>query len=489
MSKLVIVGLGPGTKDYISYRAWSALQESTCLILRTSQHPIAAEMQEAGVDFTTCDHFYEQLASFDTVYDHITQHILEVLRHKDCVHFAVPGHPFVLEKTVKLLLEQTSGDDSIDVEIIPSMSAIEMMYARLALHPTSGVMTLDAMDMPDKTVWSGQALVITQVHNKLVAGDLKLLLLEEYPADHPVTIIKAAGIPELEEIIEMPLYQLDWHEFDHLSSVYVSELVDNLQAMMRRLLDILELLRSPEGCPWDREQTHASLKASLLEECYEVLEALQDDDMDALQEELGDLLLQIVFHCQLAKETYAFSFQDVVRGISDKMVRRHPHVFGSVKVRDTAEVAVNWEAIKATEHPNHNKQTSILDSIPKTLPALMMAEKVQQKAARVGFDWNHISEVWAKVDEEYQELQQAWQQDDPEAVMSEIGDLIFAVVNIARFLKVNSEQALLNTIKKFKNRFSYIEKQVAKEGKEFSSFTLVELDVFWEKAKELERNA
>lgn len=246
----------------------------------------------------------------------------------------------------------------------------------------------------------------------------------------------------------------------------------------------MKTLRSPGGCPWDIVQTHESLRRNLIEECYEVIEAIEAKDSKGLCEELGDLLMQIVFHARMAEEAGFFDMQEVIDGITEKLIRRHPHVFGDVSVADAVEVMVNWEKIKKQEKP---ERQSAIDGIPLQLPALIYAEKVQRKAAKAGFDWTEIGPVWDKCAEEFAELREAVAEQDADHMEDEFGDLVFAVVNLARFLKVDPELALRRANKKFSRRFKAVEKKVLDSGKDWSEYDLPQLDKFWEEAKGLER--
>lgn len=249
------------------------------------------------------------------------------------------------------------------------------------------------------------------------------------------------------------------------------------------LLEIMRLLRSESGCPWDREQNHESLKKYLIEETYEVLEAIDLKDKDKLCEELGDVLLQVVFHAQVALEEKTFSMEDVITGVCKKLVLRHPHVFGEVKADTPDEVLVNWEAIKKKEK-GLESQTSVLKDVPKNLPALMRSYKVQQKAAQVGFDWDNIDDVFKKIYEEIEELKDVYKSNNVERITEEMGDSFFSLVNLSRFLDISPELALSGTTNKFIKRFEYIEKESSKSGKKLEDMTLEEMDMLWEKAKE-----
>ncbi len=253
-----------------------------------------------------------------------------------------------------------------------------------------------------------------------------------------------------------------------------------------RLLKIMARLRGPGGCPWDREQTHQSIRHNLIEECYEAIDALDEKKMDAFRDELGDLLLQVVFHAQMASEEGAFDFDAVARSISDKLVHRHPHVFGKAQARNSAEVLQQWEAIKKSE----KGATSIvhLEDLPKHLPALLKADKVQRKVARVGFDWKHVNDVVAKVEEEVRELKGALASKSRKQFEEEVGDLLFAVVNLARFEELQAEELLNRSVTKFVKRFQRIEKAVHASGRRLEDCTLEELDALWESAKHKERS-
>jgi tetrapyrrole methylase family protein/MazG family protein len=248
------------------------------------------------------------------------------------------------------------------------------------------------------------------------------------------------------------------------------------------LLEIMARLRAENGCPWDREQTHESLRIYMLEETYEVLEALESGDKGKFCNELGDLLLQIVFHAQIAKETGDFDIGDVTAEVCKKLISRHPHIFGSVKADTAEKVVENWEAIKKKEK-QIKSQTGVLRDVPPILPALMRSYKVQQKAAQVGFDWDDIEDVFRKVEEEIRELRDVYKSNNVERITDELGDAFFALVNLSRFLNVQPELALNGTIGKFIRRFEYIEKQGEKAGKRLEDMSLSEMDELWNEAK------
>lgn len=246
----------------------------------------------------------------------------------------------------------------------------------------------------------------------------------------------------------------------------------------RELVSILKRLRGPDGCPWDREQTFASLRPYLLEETYEILETIDDERYAQLKEELGDLLMHLVFQAQIAEEQGLFDIDDVLETINQKLVRRHPHVFGDEKVDGTKQVIENWEKIKLNE-----KETRLLGGVPKSLPALLRAYRVQEKAAGVGFDWENDADVIRKILEEIKELRAAKASKDQAKISDEFGDLLFSIVNLARFWRVSPEEALRSTVEKFIRRFSYIEDVLKEQGSDVQRATLEEMDKLWEEAK------
>jgi MazG family protein len=252
-----------------------------------------------------------------------------------------------------------------------------------------------------------------------------------------------------------------------------------------RLVNIMKKLLSPGGCPWDREQSHDSLKPYIIEESYEVCDAIDRGDYDNLKEELGDVALQIVFHAELARRAGLFDISDVLNGISDKMVNRHPHVFGDLKVKDSKEVLANWEEIKKKEKSRKRKiPASILDGMPKNMPALATAWRIQERASNVGFDWEKPEQVWEKVQEELEEFSVASREKKQEDMEEEFGDLLFSLVNLSRFIDINPEHALRKTILKFDQRFRHVERRAEENGQNLGDMTLAEMDEYWNEAKD-----
>lgn len=496
MKEIIVVGLGPGTMDNLSLGVWHKLTKAEKLFLRTSKHPVVQELTDQNIKFVTFDYLYEKEDTFDKVYEAIVQKLIDEIQKNDGLEklvYGVPGHPLVGEATVKKLLE-AGRQNNIIVTICPGMSFLDSVYGLLEIDPAEGLLVLDALSVNEKVLATSNHLLFLQVYSRLVASDLKLALLEIYPSDYPVVIIRAAGIAEEETAVRIPLYEMDHYDgYDHLTSVYLKPYQnideDNCKSHypLDPLVNIMEKLRSPQGCPWDIKQNHVSLKPCLIEEAYEVIEAIDCNDMNKLLEELGDLLLQVVFHTTLAQERGDFTHNDVIRVVVDKMIRRHPHVFGDVIARDADEVIRNWELIKAGERGEQEQSKEVRNRVMKklnrSLPALLLAEEVQKKAHKVGFDWEDIQGAWDKVFEEIDELKKV--NGDKIEIENEVGDILFAIVNLTRFLGVSPELALSRSINKFISRFNYIEDKVSLSGRKWEEMNLRELDYFWEEAKKV----
>lgn len=483
--------MGPGTKEGLTLGALEALQGKSPVLLRTKVHPVVPWLEEQGIVYQSFDHYYQRVDNFSELYRQIADQVLNLAQQKHVV-YAVPGHPMVAEETVQLIIKGAK-EKGLAVKILPAASFLDAVFSAIGYDPNNGLQILDGLMLNQRHPNPAIAAVITQVYSKLVASDVKLSLMEYYPDDHPVTVIKAAGVPGEEKIERIPLYQLDRLDWiNHLTCLFVPELDGQHDKQFEEslypldpLVNVMAALRGENGCPWDKEQTHQTLKQYLIEETYEVIEALDTNNPHKICEELGDLLLQVVFHAQLAAEENLFNINDVIDTITEKMIRRHPHVFGDVSVENSAEVLVNWDKIKAEEE-GKEEYCSLLDKIPKGLPALTRATKLQSKAAKVGFDWPDYRGGLEKVKEELAELQKAIDAGNEQDISAEIGDLFFAAVNLARLLNVDAEVALTATNAKFTKRFQYIEKKCRQHNKSLTEMTLVEMDEYWNEAKCLE---
>ncbi len=492
--KLTVVGLGYGDEQALPLGNWQRLRMARRLYLRTAHHPVVDFLRREGIRFDSFDEIYERSSRYEDVYAQIVDRLLAALSEANKgeplaeseVVYGVPGHPMVAEKTVQLLLEQAE-EHGFQLDVLPAPSFLDVLLARLHLDPIDGLLILDGTSLTRSQLNPELVTVIPQVYDRTVASDVKLTLMEVYPDDYPVFVANALGMSDREQLEELPLFELDRKDrFGHLSLVVLPAVEGEwLNRRYERLLEIVATLRSPQGCPWDREQTHQSLRRYLIEETAELLEAIDEADPEQMEEELGDLLLQILLHAQIASETGVFHMDDVIEGLSDKLIRRHPHVFGQDSAFTAAEAAVNWQQLKQQEKEAKGikPSESRLDSLPKTLSALLAADTLQRRAAEAGFDWTDPADVLAKVKEELNEVERAPAEDRAE----ELGDLLFAVVNLCRFYRVDPERALSQANRKFRFRFQHIEKRLREQGRCFADAGLEEMEVWWEEAKRLER--
>ncbi len=481
---ITIVGLGPGDPNQLTRQAWDWLQSAPEIYLRTRQHPTVSGLP-GSIDIHTFDDVYESHDSFEDVYEEIVRRVLELGKRPQGVTYAVPGHPFVAEATSPEIVRRAK-EMGIPVQVIEGLSFLEPTFTALGLDPLPQIAIIDALELGAAHVppfpTSFPAL-IAQIYSRQVASDIKLALTSIYPDEFPVRLVHAAGTPD-QRVEDLPLFEIDRSASTALlTTLYLPSL--GADTSFEAFHEIIAHLRAPDGCPWDKAQDHLTLRKHLLEETYETLSALDMEDTESLREELGDLLLQIFLHSQIAAEEGEFNIAGVLQGINQKIVRRHPHVFGEVQVENVAGVLSNWEKIKEQERKTNGvEQTKgLLDGVPPALPALTQAQEIQDRAARVGFDWDQIEPVIEKVREELGEVLEA---DTQEARAGELGDLLFAVVNLVRWYDVDAESALRETNERFRSRFKHVEQSVKASGRSLSDVTLAEMDVFWEEAKDME---
>ncbi|HUI87575.1 MAG TPA: nucleoside triphosphate pyrophosphohydrolase [Anaerolineales bacterium] len=361
-------------------------------------------------------------------------------------------------------------------------SRIAAAFEILRLSPPSQLVLLEAATFSSAHVPPfppDTPAFVTGLDSRELGVQVRDVLLAVYPMAHRVSLVDLVNrTTETQSLVDLAADQGQVH-FSSATCLYLAAMPEGTS--FESFQEIVAHLRAPNGCPWDREQTHESLRKHLLEESYEAIAALDSGDFNSMREELGDLLLQIMLHSQIANEKDEFTANEVVKGIYDKIVRRHPHVFGDVKVGGVDGVLQNWEKLKEQERrSNGEMEKGMLDGVPRTLPALSQAQEYQDRAARVGFDWPVIDEVLDKLIEEAREVERA--ETDFE-LADEIGDLFFVLVNFARWKKVDAESALRGTNKKFKKRFAYIEANAKKQGRNLSDMTLEEMDALWNEAK------
>lgn len=482
--RVVVVGLGPAGPDLVPPAARAALAGVTRRFVRTTRHPAATVVEEAEA----LDGFYETSDTFDEVYRRIVEHLVAAAREGP-VGYAVPGSPRVLERTVELLGERAAAGE-IELEVVPAMSFLDLAWDRLGVDPVeAGVTLVDGHRFAVQAAGRTGPLLVAHCHAARVLSEVKLAYDEPPPE---AIVLQRLGLPD-ETVTPVAWGDLDREiDADHLTSVYIPSVAEPVAAEMVRFDELVRTLR--RGCPWDREQTHASLRRHLLEETHETLEALDAletavpgvgaidrPDLEApveldehLREELGDLCYQIFFHARLAAERGAFTVADVVRGIHDKLVERHPHVFGDVVATDAETVLDNWEAAKRVA----KKRDSALDGIPPSLPVLARALKVQKRAASAGFDEPGGPEVaFADVAEELAEVRA-----DPSE--DEVGDLLFAAVQVARRLGHDPEAALRGAVRRFEERFRRVEQMAAEAGVDLADAGIERLRAWWAAAKD-----
>ncbi|HUQ39070.1 MAG TPA: nucleoside triphosphate pyrophosphohydrolase [Acidimicrobiales bacterium] len=464
MPRVVVVGLGPAGPELCTSAVLEAIASVPTRFLRTTRHPAAPVVGEAR----SFDEVYDAASSFDDVYATIVEELVAAAEVHGEVLYAVPGSPSVAERTVELL----TADMRVDVVVHGALSFLDLAWTALGVDPlAAGVRLVDGRRFAVEAAGERGPLLVAQCDSVRVLSDIKLAVTDAPTA--PVVVLQRLGLPDA--VVQSVAWDdLDRDvEPDHLTSVYIPELASPVAGELARFAELVRTLR--ERCPWDQEQTHQTLTRHLLEETYEVLEAIEGLERHGsapLEEELGDLLFQVVFHATLGAEAGEFDLADVARGIHDKLVHRHPHVFGSVDAATADAVVSNWEQIKRDE----KGRDSLMDGIPAALPSLLHAHKVQRKAASVGFDWPDVAGPWSKVDEELAEARA-----EPSA--DEIGDLLFSVVNVARHLGVDAEAALRGATGKFRDRFKVVENLASARGLDLRALDLAGLDALWDEAK------
>lgn len=476
--RIVVVGLGPGSSEHVTVETTAAIERIRHRYLRTSVHPSATLVPDA----VTFDEVYERVDRFEDVYAEIAERLVAEAGEHGEILYAVPGSPLVLERTVRTLRD----DDRVELEILPAMSFLDVAWARLGIDPVeSAVRLVDGHEFATAAAGHTGALLVAHTHANWVLSEIKLAIDDpDGGVDRtPVVLLQALGTPD-ERIVETTWAEMDRAiEADHLTSLYVPALATTAGAGYVRFHQLARTLR--ERCPWDVEQTHQSLVPYLIEETYEVVDAIAGLDPDDaatdehLVEELGDLLYQIEFHATIAEQEGRFTIADVTAGIHDKLVRRHPHVFGDVAADDAGTVLSNWDAIKRAE----KGRTSVFDGIAGSLPSLSYAHQVQKKAAKVGFDWPDVDGALPKIAEEAGELRDAVAGGDHAATADELGDLLFAVVNVARHLRVDPEAALRAATRKFRDRFEHVERLARERGIDLHATDLATLDALWDEVK------
>jgi len=435
MTNITIVGLGPGDISLLTTEATEILGTAREVYLRTRRHPVVLSLPP-HLTLHSFDHLYETEDEFSAVYEEIARRIVTLGQRQEGVIYAVPGHPLVGEESVRCIL-LLAEDEGLEVRMVTGLSFIEVALEALRIDPLDGLQIVDATILAHRlhpNLDPDLPALIGQLYNRRVAAEVKLTLMNLYPADHPVTLVRKVGTPQLETETS-PLHELDHSkDIDHLTSLYLPPLPN--PSSLSTFQDIVARLRAPGGCPWDREQDHQTLRRHLLEETYEVLQALDEEDDVALREELGDLLLQIILHTQIATESGEFTLAQVLETIIAKIVRRHPHVFAGLEVADADEVLRNWQAIKRAEKPEEDKP---FGGMPLSMPALTLAQRAQERAKREGLPSPSQEGLLAEIERRLDTLREVEGEEDAAAVL---GQLLFALVNLGRLFGMDAESAL-----------------------------------------------
>lgn len=486
---VTVVGLGPGSAGHITQEALQAIESATIRFVRTKQHPSASLVKNA----VAFDDEYDRHDTFASVYAAIAERVAQAAIENGSALYAVPGSPGVLEDAVQRLL----ADSRVDVRVLSSVSFLDLAWLRLSVDPVNeGVRLVDAHRFAEAAADDCGPFLVAQCHADWVLSEIKLAH-ESASGDEEVVVLHRLGLPD-ERVMRTAWNHLDRLErecgivVDHLTSLYIPKLAEPVAGEMARLHRLARTLR--ERCPWDQEQTHASLVRYLIEETYEVVDALnaldpQDPRTDeTLIEELGDLLYQVEFHATIAEQEGRFSLADVARATHDKLVRRHPHVFGDVQAETASDVVTTWDEIKRRERATKGDvdgagAADFFAGVSRSAPSLSLAQKLQKRAAEIGFDWPNVDGAEEKLREEIGELRSASSAGDPAAVRMELGDVLFSVVNVARKLGVDAETALRDASDKFVKRFTRVQELAARRGVVLEQCNLAELDALWDEAK------
>lgn len=469
-TRITVVSLGPGAKDLLTLRAARLLKESNPVIYRTVRHPLVEAWLAEGIACTSLDDFYDRFDDFDEMHAAMAKHLWCLAAKHPLVYAVMDAQT---DRSVEALRQALP--EHAELTMVPGISL--STYGMSMLPPavqngwmeTTAAALNSAMLNPDLPLWIGE------LNTAAMAGNVKLMLSDLYPDDLPVTLFRFTD-PKAVKMKTIPLFELDRQKhYDHTSSVFLTACpyASRSRYQLNDLVRIMDHLLSPQGCPWDRKQTHASLRPYLIEEAYEVAETI-DQNAPELADELGDVLLQVVFHAAIAERHGEFALRDITTAICEKMIRRHPVEFG------LSDQHTPWEELKKDEK-GLRTHADVLSDVCRSLPALLRADKVQAKAARVGFDWSSASEALTKVREEADEVLQALNGQGQTA--EELGDLLFSCVNVTRLAGFSAEELMNAATDKFIRRFTAMEQAITADEKSLNRLTLNEMDVYWSQVK------
>jgi tetrapyrrole methylase family protein/MazG family protein len=479
--RVVVVGLGPAGAAYVLPVAREAIVRAPVRVARTRRHPAVADLEGEGIAFESFDALYEQADDLDAVYETIVDELGRRAVHDGEVVYAVPGNPAVAERSVVLLRRR----DDIDVVVVPGLSFADLAWARAGVDPMRGARVVDGHDFAVSAAGHGGPLLIAQCDDRFVLSDVKLALLEALKPEHEVVVLQRLGLSD-ENVETVALADLDrLIAPDHLTSLFVDTGDATVAGEFASFVALVERLRGPGGCPWDAEQTHHSLRRHVLEEAYEVAAAIEDlppdapngtvpmgGAYDALADELGDLLFQVVIQSVLAAEAGAFNVADVTRHVHEKLVRRHPHVFGDVQVDSADDVVTNWEQIKKAE----KNATSLVEGITPGLPALLYAQKLYRKATSIGLD------PYADPDAALHDAVGALARASGDDVEPALGEVLAAATAVARARGLDAESALAGWSRRFVEQFVAMEQAATAAGVDLARADPAAVAALWSAA-------
>jgi len=477
MNRLTIVTLGTGSEAFLTRGTERILKNAQRVVLRTGRHPMRDYLEAEGIAFDTLDALYDACEDFDA-FNKAAAEKLFALCKESPVCYAVSDASF--DTTVSEI--QRLKPDDADVAVLPGVSHAERCMAMLDKH-RDAVRIYTAAAFLDARVSPEEDLLLLELHSRECAGDCKLKLMDLMPEEADVVLI--TGDEKSGELKKhaVKLYELDRQKaYDHLTAAYIPAvpMLERTRFDMDDLMHVVARLRAPDGCPWDREQTHETLLSNLLEESYEFIQAVRDNDIDHMYDELGDVLLQIALHAEIARQYGEFTINDVTSAIAQKMIERHTHVFGTVQADTSEQVLDNWEALKRRQR-GIQSHADAMDDVSTGLSTLLRAAKVQKKARKIGFDFDNALQALEKVHEEADEVRQNLENgEDPE---KELGDLFFSAVNVSRLCGKDADLALSAATNKFISRFRRMENAIKKAGKCLEDLTLSEMDVYWNAGK------
>lgn len=473
---ITVVSLGPGPREYLTLGAVEALKKAAYVVLRTGLRcPAADYLLTIGISFETLDHLHDTCEDFDELIRKAADFLLSRAEETDVCYAVFDA---AADETVKALAARA------DITVIPGVPLSAPLLAAAPRQDKIEIQTASSLEVTG----TQNPLLILECDSRMLAGQCKLQLLQWYGPDQTVLFFPPADAPR-REFLSIPLCDMDRQKkYDHTCALLLPalSLTDRQRYDFYDLKRVMDVLRGENGCPWDKEQDHHTLRPYLIEEAYETAAAIDEEDWDHVAEELGDVLLQVVFQAKIGSQTGTFELSDVTTAICQKMIRRHRHIFGGDQCETAEEVHRNWEKIKKEER-GFTTQGEALQAVSPGLPPLLRAEKVQKKASDVGFDWPSPSDALQKVREETDEAAECLAENSPKRLEEELGDIMFSCVSLARKQGIDPEAALHRATEKFISRFCAMEKAILQAGKRWEGLTLSEMSLYWKGSKQCPR--